>query len=876
MKHIGGEVDGLGSKLKTFGKATALAVGGLAVGGVVALGKAFTDGLSAAQDYQDLAAKSAAVIKSTGNEAHVSVKGIQNMAASLESLGTTDEELIINSQNVLLTFTNIRNVGKDRIFDQATKSALDMSVALGTDLQGASIQVGKALNDPIKGVTALSKVGVSFTQAQRDQIKALVDSGKTMDAQKIILGELSKEFGGAAQAAGKGFRGSVFRAKDALGDLERDIVTKALPGLTKISDWVTNTGVPKLRTFSDWMGDKGVPLLVKGFKTAKDKAEDAFGDIDISGIQKSLTTGASKWGGAIISGVQVGLNTGDWSGLGATLGDGLSRALTGAGDLTKTFVDILSGIDWFEIGKQVGLAALPFALAFVSNFGSNIFTVFKEHPMDFLLAIVSFIGIGKIGGPLAKILDKIPILKWFSPLLRKITGVAKPFSDAVGKVIGFIGSSFREGFERVFPDLAGPLTRGVRSIADGIALRAMYMKDAALKFVGGLISGIGERVGNVVKAGNNVIERLSRPFRTAAKWLVNAGQNAVQGLIGGVWDRLNATGSASRRVIDRLTSPFSRAGKWLYQRGRELLAGLRDGMYNGVRAAGSWARGVGGRIVSAVKSFFGIRSPSRVFGAIGTNLITSLFNSMMNTNPVSMVNKIFGSMPKALGALVDKGMVKISALPSKAMNALSGLGGKFAGLLGFGGSGGGGNLGGGLSAAERWIIMHESGGRTTAQNPTSTAFGLGQLLIANRQHYGAILGVSPNTTDYGAQLSMFRMYVRERYGNAENAQAFWQAHHWYGSGGMVNSPRLIGAGERGPERVLSAAQTASFEKLVRVLDTRSVSSVAGGSGSADIDYARLGDHVARAIVRSGLTVKMDGRAVGKVLGGQADLTRRTT
>ena len=82
----------------------------------------------------------------------------------------------------------------------------------------------------------------------------------------------------------------------------------------------------------------------------------------------------------------------------------------------------------------------------------------------------------------------------------------------------------------------------------------------------------------------------------------------------------------------------------------------------------------------------------------------------------------------------------------------------------------------GTSAAERWIIMHESSGYPTADNPTSTAFGLGQLLLGNRILY---LGEDYATTDCGKQLTAFRTYVRERYGTAETAQAFWQSHGWY-------------------------------------------------------------------------------------------------
>ncbi len=243
-------------KWNLMGKAAGLAGGavavgaGVAVGGIALLGGALIQGVKDAISYEVLAKKTAAVIKSTGNEAHISVKGIQALAGELESLSGVDEELIINSQNVLATFTNIKNVGKDKIFDQATKSVLDMSVALGGDMQGAAIQVGKALNDPIKGIAALGRVGVTFTIAQKDAIRAMVETGDVAGAQKLILAELNKEFGGQAEAAGKTFQGSMERVKDAIADTGRSVGQELLPKLTEMADFMA----------------KNIPVAVEQFK----------------------------------------------------------------------------------------------------------------------------------------------------------------------------------------------------------------------------------------------------------------------------------------------------------------------------------------------------------------------------------------------------------------------------------------------------------------------------------------------------------------------------------------------------------------------------------------------------------------------------------
>jgi phage-related protein len=242
LNDVGKGFGGLGDKAKSVGKGMALALGGAALGGVAALSVGLVQGVKDAAAYETLQKKTAAVLKSTGNAAHQSVKGIDDRAGALESLSGVDETLIINGQNVLATFTAVQDrAGKGNdVFTQATKTALDMSVALGSDLQGANIQLGKALNDPIKGIGALSKVGVSFTQQQKDQIKTLVKSGDTLGAQKVILKELNKEFGGAAKAAGSGFEGSLARVQDTISDFGRTVGQAVLPMLTRLFVWLSD------------------------------------------------------------------------------------------------------------------------------------------------------------------------------------------------------------------------------------------------------------------------------------------------------------------------------------------------------------------------------------------------------------------------------------------------------------------------------------------------------------------------------------------------------------------------------------------------------------------------------------------------------------
>jgi hypothetical protein len=139
-----------------------------------------------------------AAVKSTGGAAGRSVSQLEEMAAGLQRISLYDDDEILKDVTAnLLTFTNVTGTQ----FDKAQVAILNLSTRLGTDLTSASVQVGKALNNPIKGVTALGRAGVQFTAEQKELITTLTESGDVAGAQAIILGELETQFGGAAEAA---------------------------------------------------------------------------------------------------------------------------------------------------------------------------------------------------------------------------------------------------------------------------------------------------------------------------------------------------------------------------------------------------------------------------------------------------------------------------------------------------------------------------------------------------------------------------------------------------------------------------------------------------------------------------------------------------
>ncbi len=207
----------------SFSKGVALAgaagAAAVAAAGIYKLNSVVRESIELANVQEAAETKLAAVLNATGGAAGYSLEQLKGMAGEMQGLTTVGDEVIINSMAVLATFKNIKGAN----FKEATQAALDMSAVLDQDLKTSTLQLGKALNDPVKGMSALTRSGVSFTEAQKEQVKAMQAAGNIYGAQKIILKEMSAQFGGTAAALRGTFKGALEAAGNALGDVKEEI-----------------------------------------------------------------------------------------------------------------------------------------------------------------------------------------------------------------------------------------------------------------------------------------------------------------------------------------------------------------------------------------------------------------------------------------------------------------------------------------------------------------------------------------------------------------------------------------------------------------------------------------------------------------------------
>lgn len=209
-------------------------VAGAFAGVAAAVTAALKFSTAEAMEAEKMQAKLSAVLKSTGGAAGLTQKSLNSLATELSRMSGIDDELIVNSEAVMLTFTQIGR----QVFPQAMEAALNMSAVLGGDLQGSVVQLGKALNvtagdtqTASLGLTAMRRSGVSFTEEQKKMALQMVKTGDVMGYQQLILEELNREFGGASKAMGDTTAGSSEKLKNSISNLAAAWGAQFLPSI---------------------------------------------------------------------------------------------------------------------------------------------------------------------------------------------------------------------------------------------------------------------------------------------------------------------------------------------------------------------------------------------------------------------------------------------------------------------------------------------------------------------------------------------------------------------------------------------------------------------------------------------------------------------
>ena len=199
------------------------------------LSKTFGRTLKAAAEQEKVMSQVESILRSTGHSANLTSIQLDSMAKGLASVTRFGDEAILSVERILLTFTNL----KDEVFPEALGLTLDMAEAFGVDTKSAATQLGKALNDPVKGFTALRRIGISFTAEQEASIKRFAKQNDIISAQKVILDELQVEIGGVSKNSGQ-LATRLALLDEAWGDFQERLGQSLEPLLSPVLGFVSD------------------------------------------------------------------------------------------------------------------------------------------------------------------------------------------------------------------------------------------------------------------------------------------------------------------------------------------------------------------------------------------------------------------------------------------------------------------------------------------------------------------------------------------------------------------------------------------------------------------------------------------------------------
>ena len=215
---------------KNIGASGVIAGAGLAV---VAVG--LYKCVEAAMESEKVTTETNAILQTTGATAWTTAGQIETLSGKIRDKTGFDDEQIQSAANMMLTFKDVQNrlgEGND-LFDKAVDLSADLARKFGMDVPQAAKQLGKALEDPITGVTALRRMGVQLTEQQKESIKTFMAQGDIASAQKVILQEVASQVGQVAEAYGTTLAGKIDIAKSKFGDMMETIGLSVIPKLTE-------------------------------------------------------------------------------------------------------------------------------------------------------------------------------------------------------------------------------------------------------------------------------------------------------------------------------------------------------------------------------------------------------------------------------------------------------------------------------------------------------------------------------------------------------------------------------------------------------------------------------------------------------------------
>lgn len=436
-----------------------------------------------------------------------STQRITDFAGELQKQTGVSDETIKGAQALILTFKDVASSAGQAggIFDRTTVAAVDLAAAGFGNVESNAKSLARALQDPLKGLTMLGRQGVTFTEAEKEKIKALAESGKLLQAQEIIMSAVETQVGGTAAATMTA--GDKMRV--AFDEFQETVGKAVLPIIERVQLFIAERIVPALEQFVGYLQANVFPIV-----------QNVFG-----ALQQAI------------------MNV--WSRM-----QQLYQAIL---PIAPLFLPIIAGIlamvaaYKLMTAGQNAIKAMGLALQALKA---------KQIALNAAVLANPYVAVAAaIVGAIAAIAIAFKMIYDRSKVLRDaVSDVVNTFKNIVGVIVGDVIGAFQSLFgqqKKVGGGFSGfgDIMQKVADVAGPILAGAMKVLGGALKVVGNIIrvavKGF-EIFFTIIKMAANIIRAV----------FIMAVQKVIS-ILSSLMDRLGPIGAAVKRVGGAIASAFS-------------------------------------------------------------------------------------------------------------------------------------------------------------------------------------------------------------------------------------------------------------------------------------------------------------------------------
>jgi len=656
LKHAAGQVSGFaddsGKRMRGMGIKSGIALAAVGAGAIVA-GAAVLDfakaSVQAAQDSVVSDARLDQVAKTMGFVDGAYAGGtarLKDYASTLSAQIGVEDESIKAVQAKLLTFKALGSTMNDTggAMDRATAAAYDLASAGFGSAEGNATALGKALQDPIKGITALSRSGVTFTQTEKDKIKALAESNQMGKAQEMVLKAIETQTKGTAAATAT----ASDKMKVSFGELQEKVGTAFLPVLAKLAD----TMIP---IFDKLQGPLG--KVAEALGGALSKALDA-----LAPVLPILADAFAKIAG--------------------TVGGILSTAITALLPLVTPLLELFGQLAT-RIGplitpllEKIGVlfsAVMEALLPLVEPLTTVVMDILDAAApilgvvVDALIILVNalapvFAAVGQLIKPLGTLINVllVALMPVIQPLLPIITLLASVLGDVLVRAVGLIMTAIGyliQGFAKLAPFILENVTKPVV----GFFLQMVSDVVGAAAAMFSWVPGLGDKLKGAQDAINGFKESSTKAISDAGKTIgiegEKIGKSLVEQGVGMLQDPALATKTKDSAI----------------KIGAEFGNGLIRGIERNTGSVKTASADLVNTATKAARAAGDIASPSKVWTKIGSDLIDGLVQGLDlgKGKAADKARETISAMTQAVKDRLDEAKSYAQSVSSGITNSLS-------------------------------------------------------------------------------------------------------------------------------------------------------------------------------------------------------------